>query len=62
MNGESDKSIYYNNLNVAERVGVFNPASRNPNEDGPISLNSHKTSDLALTDSFFGFRPFAPIF
>jgi hypothetical protein len=37
-------------------------ASRNLNKDGLFSLKPHNTSDLAFSDSFVFFRPFASVF
>src|ERR1035437_9577560 len=46
---------------LAGRQGVSSRAVRNLNKDGLFSLKSHDTSDLAFSDSFVGFRPFAPV-
>ena len=43
-------------------MGVLERVSKNPNEDGPFSLNSHDASDLAFSDSFVLLRPFASVF
>lgn len=43
-------------------MGVFEPASQNPNKDGPFQPNSHNASDLAFADSFVRLRLFASVF
>jgi hypothetical protein len=43
-------------------VGICQPASRNPNEYGLFRWNSRHASDLASSDAFVGFRPFASVF
>ena len=49
-------------MELAGRQGVSSRASRNLNKDGLFSLKPHDTSDLAFSDSFVGFRPFASVF
>ena len=49
-------------IESAERVGVFRPASRNPNKYPRFQNNSHEASNLAFANSFVRFRPFASIF
>lgn len=47
---------------LAEREGVFGPASRIPNKDGPISRKRLVPIDLAFSGAFFRFRLFASVF
>jgi hypothetical protein len=46
---------------LAERVGVFPLALRNPNKDRHFHNKSHDASNLALADSFARFRLFASV-
>jgi hypothetical protein len=46
---------------LAERVGVFQPVSRDPNRDGHFQYNSREANNLAFADSVIRFRPFASV-
>ena len=43
------------------RVGVFGPASRNPNRHGLFLRNSHQANNLAFANSIIGSHPFASV-
>ena len=44
---------------VAERVGVFDPAHRNPNKNGRLLVNSRRGNRLATSPSCADLRPLA---
>ena len=46
---------------VGNDAGVFSRVSRNPNNDGPFSLNCHRANNLAFSDSCVPFRPRASL-
>jgi hypothetical protein len=61
MVGKSSKKIEEGRKNrkLAERVGVFERASRIVNETGSVRLKSQKDNDLASSSPFVGFRALA---
>jgi hypothetical protein len=43
-------------------AGILSAGMRNSNKDGPLRGDPHQANNLAFSDSFVGFRLFAPVF